>query len=113
MSVEECVSWICPLNVTELPTEIVAPVASVCELKYFPAVPPCSIVILAPLELTNWRLPAELAEATISPIAALFIAAIVSVKVLALEKFMAFPFMLIFEAASEVSELSTSIVTKL
>ena len=67
----------------------------------------------APLELINWRFPSELADATISPIAALFIAVIVADNVLALEKLIAFPFILIFEAAEDASELSTTIVTKL
>ena len=48
-----------------------------------------------------------------SPIAALLIAVIVAVNVLALEKFIAFPFILILEAAEDASELSTTIVTKL
>ena len=61
-----------------------------------------AIIISAPLELTNCRLPSELADATISPIAALLIADIVKDKVLALEKFIAFPFILIFEAADEL-----------
>ena len=57
--------------------------------------------------------PLELEAATISPIAALLIAVIVRVKEFALEKFIALPFMLIFEAPPDVSELLTSTVTKL
>ena len=112
-SVEEWVSWSWPLNVTELAGETVAPVASVWESKKVPAEPPWVIIISAPLELTNWRFPEEFDDATMSPIAALLIAVIVAVNVLALEKFIAFPLILIFEAAEDASELSTTIVTKL
>ncbi len=112
VSLDVCVSWIWPLKVTELAVDIVAPVASVCPVKYVPATLE-AIIMSAPLELTNWRFPSVLADATISPIAALFIAVIVDDNVLALEKLIAFPFILIFDAAEEAWELFTVIVTKL
>ena len=67
----------------------------------------------APLELNSWRFPSVLAEATISPIAALLIAVMVDDNVLALEKLIAFPFILILEAAEEASVWFKSRVTKL
>ena len=100
------------LKVTELAVDIVAPVASVCPVKNVPATLE-AIIMSAPLELTNWRFPSVLADATISPIAALFIAVIVDDNVFALEKLIAFPLILIFDAAEEAWELFTVIVTKL
>ena len=102
-----------PLNVTELPTEIVAPVASVWPSKKTPGVPAWAIRMSAPLALASWTSPLELAVATISPIEALLIAVIVSVSLVTLEKFIAFPLILILEAAVEASEKFKSSVTKL
>ena len=49
----------------------------------------------------------------ISPIEALFIAVIVSASLVTVEKLIAFPFILIFEAAEEASEIFNVKVTKL
>ena len=58
----------------------------------------------APLALVNSTSPSVLAEAIISPIDALFIAVIVSVVLVTLEKLIAFPLILIFEPADEASQ---------
>ena len=105
------VNKICPLNVTELPTAMVAPVASTWPSKKTPAEPAWVITISAPLALANCTSPLELLEAIISPIEALLIAVIVSVLFVTLEKFIAFPFILIFEDAAEASEKFKSKVT--
>ena len=65
----------------------------------------------APLALVNSISPSVFADATISPIEALFIAVIVSAALVTLEKLIVFPFMLMFEAAVEASDTLTSSVT--
>ena len=75
--------------------------------------PLCVIIISAPLALVNSISPSESAAATISPIDSLLIALIVSVAFVTLEKFIALPFILIFDAAVEASVTSISRETRL
>ena len=91
------------MKVTELLTEIVAPVASRCPSKKTPGVPLCSITMSAPLALVNKNSPLELVDAIISPIDELLIAVIVSASLVTLEKFIAIPLIFIFEEAEEAS----------
>ena len=71
------------------------------------------MIISAPLQLSNCSSPSEFDVATISPIDAPFIAAIVVVKFVTLEKFIAFPLMLMLDEAVDASLLVKATVTRL
>ena len=61
------------------------------------------MTISAPLALVNKNSPLELVDAIISPIDALLIAVIVSASFVTLPKFIAVPFIFIFDAADAAS----------
>ena len=106
------VNEILPLNVTELPREIVASVASVCDAKRWVAVPEWAKVISTPLGLLISKFPSEFADAIRSPIEALLMAVITALISEVLEKSTVLPFIETWDAEGKFVK-SRPNVTKL